>query len=68
MGVFRQLLDKSVDLLEVVQSQLVERAETAVFIGQRVRLHPSAAGILIEILLGVGFRIEVFSFDADATL
>ena len=62
------VLNEPVDLLEVVQSQFVERAEARILGCQGVSSHPSAASVLVEIVLRHGGGVEVTQGDTGCLL
>ena len=56
--------NEAIDLLEVAESKFVKRAKTAVLVRKRVVLHPTAAGVLVEVVLCHGRRVEVLEVNA----
>ncbi len=62
------VLDKTVNLLKVVECQFVETAETAVLRCERVVFHPTATRKIIEIVLSNDRSVEVLRMDSRCLL
>ena len=58
-----QFFDQPLHLLPVILSQQIERAEPSILIGQRVCLHPSTTGELIEILIRSYRSIQISNIN-----